>query len=49
MTSDPIGLHLMLSFVHAEVTSQHLDDPDWALEQGRAQEAAPAQVAAYGA
>jgi sphinganine-1-phosphate aldolase len=32
-TSDPPGLHLMLSPVHAEVAGTYLDDLDWAVAQ----------------
>ncbi len=47
-TSEPPGLHLMLSPVHAGVAQTYLDDLDWA---ARELDAAPGEGAAprYGA
>ena len=46
MTSEPPGLHLMLSPFHAEVAETYLADLAWALREARGETAAPIQAAA---
>jgi sphinganine-1-phosphate aldolase len=43
-TSQPRGLHLMLSPVHLSVAQQYLDDLDWATQAARGQTGAAANV-----
>ncbi|MDB5443783.1 MAG: putative sphingosine-phosphate lyase [Phenylobacterium sp.] len=44
VTTEPKGLHLMLSPIHAEVAGQYLDDLAWALAAVRQAPAAPAEA-----
>ncbi len=48
-TSDPPGLHLMLSPVHAGVAQTYLDDLDWAAKELGGAQPVAAQAPRYGA
>jgi glutamate/tyrosine decarboxylase-like PLP-dependent enzyme len=48
MTSEPVGLHLMLSPVHEETAEGYLADLDWAVRSTRVESGAGALSAAYG-
>lgn len=48
MTSEPPGLHVMLSPVHAQMTEIYLADLDWAMSQLDSGKAKPPSPTAYG-